>query len=540
MRNNAWVALAIVGIIVAFAIGLFSARWLLLSTAIDGITSSASGLELITSNGRDELSIVRGTSVNEGQVIKRLASGLIGWADDNTTTITGAGVVALDLGNDDVNESDVLATIATTGSDPNSIFTEATPDELLINIGANWPTSDAADALSTNGTNCLAGEAAQGIDTIGNAEGCFTPAGGSAPDAKENNVVVVSGATAFDFQNPFDVAVDGTEANVSLDTTELPTATWGDGTAFSWTLTSALDTILNLTADTNNDSATDNPELHFRQDGGATHLRQRFNSVDDFLIEMVTGGRHIELSTLAAGMDINLNAGDDIALTAIDDMSIDGADVFLIADGLGVINFLLGTVQYSFTATQADWLGNILANPGGISGATGTYDFGGADVLEIPNGTAPTVAVTGSMAVDTTDDQLIVHTGTEARVYPSVIERSFALESPVDADRLLLKNYFTYGVTVTDIKCIVDPADAAESVVIALYESDASGDFTSLAANGLDGATTITCDNDGAEDDGALSNGSIDAGDWIGIDVGTVTGTVTWLTVTWVEKAVRE
>jgi hypothetical protein len=44
--------------------------------------------------------------------------------------------------------------------------------------------------------------------------------------------------------------------------------------------------------------------------------------------------------------------------------------------------------------------------------------------------------------------------------------------------------------------------------------------------------TTIPCDNDGAEDDGALSNGAIDANDWLSIDIGTVTGTVTQVTVT--------
>lgn len=35
-----------------------------------------------------------------------------------------------------------------------------------------------ATALAANGTNCGLGEAAQGIDASGNAEGCFTPAGG--------------------------------------------------------------------------------------------------------------------------------------------------------------------------------------------------------------------------------------------------------------------------------------------------------------------------------------------------------------------------
>ena len=109
--------------------------------------------------------------------------------------------------------------------------------------------------------------------------------------------------------------------------------------------------------------------------------------------------------------------------------------------------------------------------------------------------------------------------------------KGVVIESPTDADRLLLIRA-NKGLTVKRIQCICDPANTGESVVIALYESDTSGDFTDLATNGLDGATTITCDNDGATDDGSLSNSSIDTDDWIGIDVGTITGTVSTLIVT--------
>jgi len=123
--------------------------------------------------------------------------------------------------------------------------------------------------------------------------------------------------------------------------------------------------------------------------------------------------------------------------------------------------------------------------------------------------------------------------GAQRQIDPTALylPKSVVIESPVDADRLLLIRA-NAAWTVTGINCIADPANSGESVVIALYESDGSGDFTDLATNGLDGTTTITCDNDGASDDGALSNPSIDLGDWIGIDVGTVTGTVSTLTIT--------
>ena len=103
------------------------------------------------------------------------------------------------------------------------------------------------------------------------------------------------------------------------------------------------------------------------------------------------------------------------------------------------------------------------------------------------------------------------------------------LFNPADVDRYLF-SFHTSAFTVSEIGCIVDPADSAETVVLALYEADASGDFTSLAVNGLDGATTITCDVDGAADDGSLSNPSIAANVLVGVDLGVVTGTVTLIT----------
>jgi len=209
-----------------------------------------------------------------------------------------------------------------------------------------------------------------------------------------------------------------------------------------------------------------------------------------------------EISGLDVSDDLNLLAGTNITLTG-DTLNVDDA-------------FILNT-------------GDI---------GTGVFDFGGATSFEIVNGAANTVDADGEIAHDITDDQLIL--GSDADVIPTRFPHSFAIENPVDSDRLLLYAYLAHGATVTDIICIVDPADTGESVVIALYESSATGDFTDLATNGLDGVTTITCDNDEAEDDGSLSNGVIDEGDWIGIDIGTVVGTITWLTVQWVEEPTRE
>lgn len=144
-------------------------------------------------------------------------------------SIWNAGGVALDLGNDAVDDSIRILRINTTG-DTNLIFTESPADELLIDASKDWPKADAADALAAdptdcaatnfattiaangdltcaaitdadvpnnitvdlaaaatalaaNGTNCSAGDAAAGVDASGNAEGCFTPGGGGGGDS---------------------------------------------------------------------------------------------------------------------------------------------------------------------------------------------------------------------------------------------------------------------------------------------------------------------------------------------------------------------
>lgn len=55
-----------------------------------------------------------------------------------------------------------------------------------------------ATALAANGTNCAAGEAAQGVDASGNAEGCFTPAGsGSGTPGGADTQVQFNNAGSF-------------------------------------------------------------------------------------------------------------------------------------------------------------------------------------------------------------------------------------------------------------------------------------------------------------------------------------------------------
>lgn len=100
-----------------------------------------------------------------GQVIKSGATSTE-WDCGNDLTGAGGSAITLDLADDASDESVDLIEIATTG-DTNSVFTEPTADKLLIAVGTNWPTSDAADALSANPADCAADTKADAIAANG-------------------------------------------------------------------------------------------------------------------------------------------------------------------------------------------------------------------------------------------------------------------------------------------------------------------------------------------------------------------------------------
>ena len=150
---------------------------------------------------------------------------------------------------------------------------------------------------------------------------------------------------------------------------------------------------------------------------------------------------------------------------------------------------------------------------------TGALDFGGSTSLEIPNGAAPTVDTTGEVAVDTTSDQLIYY-GAAKRVLPYRLQENFAIKSPVDADDVLMFKA-QQAITITDIHVL---AQGGGTISVDIQECDSAG------ANCATVDAAISADSDGAEDDGTLSNGAIDAGDWVKLVLAAPSGTVNFLT----------
>jgi hypothetical protein len=182
-----------------------------------------------------------------------------------------------------------------------------------------------------------------------------------------------------------------------------------------------------------------------------------------------------------------------------------------------------GTNLY-FTSARGVVAAANWANPGT---ATGTFAAVTSTILAAstkmwcPVSDAPIMETKGMFAIDTSEDQW-KYRGTATHILSPTSSFSFAMSSSTsfvtddpNYEKLLLRRA-PYDLTITKISCATD----AGTQVIGLYEA-APVTITNLATNGVDGSTTITCDSDGQDDDGSLSNPSIDRGDWIGLYFGT-------------------
>lgn len=89
------------------------------------------------------------------------------------------------------------------------------------------------------------------------------------------------------------------------------------------------------------------------------------------------------------------------------------------------------------------------------------------------------------------------------------------IETPVDADNLLFFRA-EEALTVTAIDCLVN---AATSVPITVQECDANGG-TCVAIE-----AAITCGTTNSTEAAGIDNATVDAGDWLRIDVGVPSGT---------------
>ena len=183
--------------------------------------------------------------------------------------------------------------------------------------------------------------------------------------------------------------------------------------------------------------------------------------------------------------------------------------------------------QILYTADQ------IVLTAGGVTAITiaestsdiitfGSYavDAGGVLSFEIPNGTAPTVDALGEIALDTTDNQLLIATSSGVAVFPTTQKIwgvTVASTSPafIEGTTLPVPTQLD-GYSITAIRCKVD---GGTSKVIAV--EDASANTTE----------DITCAATVTSDDGTIDNQEVTAAEEMYLDFGATSGTVNYVTV---------
>lgn len=406
------------------------------------------------------------------------------WTCGTDQTGAGGSAIVLDLADDAANESTDITEIATSG-DTNSIFSEPTADKLLITLSNNWPTADAATALSANGANCSAGQYPLGVDESGAVEGCTadddTPESGDfgaasdldasgqtthlagvelAPilatptdesiicydgpltqwtecsaasykaDIEEGDVSVLVDADTIDFGLGFDVGSIATEANITLDLSEitvdadqlqgrnvaatLPT----DGQALVWnasgttwepgTVSGGSSTLAALTDTTITTPASGNLLLY---DGTDSWDNKAMSG--DVLIDSA-GAATIQANSVALGTDTTGGYAASVSeggpATTATALASNGANCSAGNYPLGVDDS--GAVE-TCTADD-DQPDSDLEVPDALTIAGGTI---GTSAITLAQGTAPTPTAEGLIEWDTDDDQIVVGDGVGQAVF---------------------------------------------------------------------------------------------------------------------------
>ena len=165
---------------------------------------------------------------------------------------------------------------------------------------------------------------------------------GTVNEIEENNVSVQTGTEIIDFQNPFDVATDGsTEVNVSFDFTEVNDTTWGDNTDdfIRWIF---------------NPTGTTNPAIQF-SDGTVT--------LNDLISIVSTGTSTTFIQTTLTGVGAISNPAETLHIGAATSADLGFTDLDTTDDDVNALisvnctNTTSGAEECDFTiGTQEDGL----------------------------------------------------------------------------------------------------------------------------------------------------------------------------------------
>ncbi len=302
-----------------------------------------------------------------------------------------------------------------------------------------------------------------------------------------NYVATVADGTGIDGT----ASAEGATYTPTLDLTEIATATFGAGTFTTLIFDAgAIDPTFTMGS---NSVAITNAATFTRAGNAISDAATSFaGDVTGTIGATIVGDdSHAHTTTTISGLDVsddlNLTAGTNITLTG-DDLAVDDA-------------FILNT-------------GDI---------GTGVYDFGGATSFEIPNGAAPTVDATAELAWETDDNDLHIYDSVRDVVIASKNKsRSFVILTPAAGHDFPFWQT-PRAITITGVSAI---CIAGTNVIGQLQEY--AGDGTTPVD--VDSDWTITT----AEyTDIAFTNAAIDAGDWVGWKMTSVSGSVTSFSITY-------
>lgn len=223
---------------------------------------------------------------------------------------------------------------------------------------------------------------------------------------------------------------------------------------------------------------------------------------------------HNHTGTTLSGIDISADTN----------LSADGTEIVLTGDALSMgtaLTFLAGTSTNSFFSGLGTFTNLVVSTLATFLNVTitGLLDLG-AGVLEIPNGSAPTVDSIGEIAFDSTDNQLVIATSSTVLAIPTITRLWSATIASSSLDfasggRMPIPPHRD-GVVITEVHCFVD---GGTSKVINLDTQAGGAQLDSLTC-----ATTLTSDT------AQSANNSLSAGALMALEFGATTGSVDYVT----------
>lgn len=397
-----------------------------------------------------------------------------------------------------------------------------------------------ATALAVNGSNCSAGSFAAGVDASGASEGCadvwteaentssgyITAAGVPAAETDATALAKFGTLTNSKWCTSNGTIVSCTEDAPagSGDVTSAGDCTGGaclDGTSDGGTNIALYDGNSNKTTITAGDSAGDLAFTLPTTDGGDGEVLKTNGSgvlswvaqggFDSTTVDATTWSDGANASNAwtfdVSGTDTTFTAGNGTAgfshnLTVGGDLTVTGDDITMTTNTSGAVLVADGTnfnpVVMGGDASIGTDGAVVVAND---SHTHGTSTISGIDVSDDTN-----LAAGRSLTLSGDSVEL------DAEAYTDF--KSMTIETPTDADNIFFFEA-PIALTVTRVTGIVE---AATSAVLTVQECDSAGDNCSTVE-------AVTADIDGTIST-SIDNASIDAGDMVRVDVGTVTGTV--------------